>query len=65
MGGGKAFEHFGNGGQFFDSIVSHVNKSVDQVAIDLNGASKAQVGAIKDFVKTLTKTQQKKIIYVQ
>jgi RHS repeat-associated protein len=65
MGGGKAFEHFGNGGQFFDSIVSHVNKSVDQVAIDLNGASKAQVGAIKDFVKTLTKTQQKKITYVQ
>jgi len=35
------------------------------VAIDLNGASKAQVGAIKGFVKTLTKTQQKKIIYVQ
>jgi len=65
MGGGKAFEHFGDGSKFFDSIMSHINKSVDQVAIDLKGASKEQVGAIKDFVKTLTKTQQKKITYVQ
>jgi RHS repeat-associated protein len=64
MGGGKAFEHFGDGGKFFDSVVSHVNKSVDHVAIDLNGASKDQVAAIKAFGKTLTKAQRKKIIYV-
>ncbi len=65
LGGVKAFEHFGDGSRFFDSIVSHVNKSADQIALDLKGASNAQVGAIKDFVKTLTKTQQKKVIYVQ
>jgi hypothetical protein len=64
MGGGKAFEHFGDGASFMKSIVKHVNKSVDQVAIDLKGASKDQVGAIKDFVKTLTKDQQKKVQYV-
>jgi RHS repeat-associated protein len=61
MGGGKAFEHFGDGSKFFDSIVSHTNKSVDVVALDLKGASKGQVGAINDFVKTLTKAQQQKI----
>lgn len=65
MGGGKAFEHFGDGSNFMKSIVGHLNKSVDKIAIDLQGASKAQVGAIKDFVKTLTKAQQKKIVYVK
>jgi RHS repeat-associated protein len=65
MGGGKAFEHFGDGAKFMNSIVKHVNKSVDKVAIDLKGASKEQVGAIKDFVKTLTKKQQDKVIYVK
>jgi RHS repeat-associated protein len=65
MGGGKAFEHFGDGSKFMDSIVNHVNKSVDKVAIDLKGASKEQVGAIKNFVETLTKKQQDKVIYVE
>jgi len=35
------------------------------VAIDLKGASKDQAGAIKDFVKMLTKKQQDKVIYVK
>jgi hypothetical protein len=65
MGGTKAFEHFGDGKQFLNSIVHHVNKMVDRVAIDLKGASKDQVGAIKDFVKTLTKKQQDKVVYVK
>jgi RHS repeat-associated protein len=47
MGGAKAFEHFGSGKEFFKSIVHHVNKSVDHVAIDLKGASEAQVKAVK------------------
>ncbi|MCU1284169.1 MAG: repeat-associated core domain protein [Acidobacteriales bacterium] len=64
MGGGKAFEHFKDGSQFFNSILHHVNKSVDQVVIDLAGASKQQIGAVKDFVKTLTKEQQAKVVYV-
>jgi RHS repeat-associated protein len=64
MGGGKAFKFFGDGSKFMDSIVSHVNKSVDTVAIDLQGASKSQIGAIKNFVKTLTEQQQKKVTYV-
>jgi hypothetical protein len=67
MGGGKAFEakNFGDGSKFMNSIVKHVNKSVDKVAIDLKGASKDQVGAIKGFVKTLTRKQQDKVIYVK
>jgi len=31
MGGGKAFQYFGNGSQFFKSIANHVNKAVDVV----------------------------------
>jgi RHS repeat-associated protein len=64
MGGAQAFKHFGTGKQFFDSIVHHVNKSVDHVAIDLKGASEAQIEAVKGFVSGLTKKQQEKIIYV-
>jgi|WetSurMetagenome_2_1015567.scaffolds.fasta_scaffold76381_2 RHS repeat-associated protein len=65
MGGGKAFDYFGNGGKFFESIVSHVNKSVDNVVIDLQGASKTQIKEIKAFVGTLTQEQIEKIMYVQ
>jgi hypothetical protein len=64
MGGAKAFEHFGAGNNFFDSILSHVDKSVDIIAVNLREASKAQVGAIKNFVQTLMKVQQKKIVYI-
>jgi hypothetical protein len=39
---------------------------LDFVAVDLKGASKAQIGAIKDFVKnSLTKVEQNKIVYVK
>jgi RHS repeat-associated protein len=65
MGGAKAFQNFGNGSKFFDSIVHHVNKSVDYVAIDLKGASAKQINAIQKFVGGLTKKQQEKIIYVK
>lgn len=65
MGGGKAFEHFGDGSQFLKSITNHLNKAVDFVAVDLKGASKDQVKAIKDFVGGLAKDQQNRIKYVQ
>ena len=57
-------KNWGNGSSFFGSIVKHVNKSVDHVAIDLKGASADQIKAIKGFVGDLTKKQQDKIIYV-
>lgn len=60
-----ASKNWGNGAKFFESIVHHVNKSVDHVAIDLTGASKSQIKGIQKFVSGLTKEQQKKIIYVQ
>jgi hypothetical protein len=47
------------------SITNHLNKAVDFVAIDLKGASKDQVKAIKDFVGGLAKDQQNRIKYVQ
>ncbi|MEK6288885.1 MAG: RHS repeat-associated core domain-containing protein, partial [Acidobacteriota bacterium] len=64
MGGVKAYENFGSGAKFFNAITKHVNKSVDHVAIDLKGASGAQIKAVKGFVSGLTKKQQEKIIYV-
>jgi len=65
MGGGKAFQYFGQGDSFLNSIVNHLQKSVDKVVIDLNGASKGQTTVIRDFVKTLKKEEQDRIIYVQ
>jgi hypothetical protein len=65
MGGAKAYQHFGNGSKFFESIVNHVNKSADYTAIDLQGASKSQVKAVQKFVSGLSEEQRKKIIYVQ
>jgi hypothetical protein len=65
MGTPDAYKNFGTGTAFFKSIVRHVNKSVDHVAIDLRGASEAQIKAVKGFVSGLTKKQQDKIIYVE
>jgi hypothetical protein len=65
MGGAQAYQHFGNGSKFFESIVHHVNKSVDYVAVDLAGASKSQVKAVQKFVSGLSEEQRKKIVYVQ
>ena len=57
---------FRDGGKaILANIASTANKAVDYVAVDLKGASKEQITAIKDFVKTLTKQQQAKIKYVQ
>jgi hypothetical protein len=64
MGGKQAFKHFGSGKEFLASIAHHVNKSVDHVAIDLKGASEAQINTVKGYVSTLTKKQQEKVIYV-
>jgi hypothetical protein len=58
-------KNWGNGGKFLASILHHVDKSVDYVAIDLAGASKAQIQAIEKYVSGLTKEQQAKIIYVR
>ena len=57
-------KNWGRGAKFFDSILHHVNKSVDYVAIDLSGATKSQINAIQKYVSTLTKEQQAKIVYV-
>ena len=65
MGGTEAYKYFGNGRDFLKSVVHHVNKSVDYVAIDLKGASQKQIQAIQQFVGGLTKKQRDKIIYVQ
>ncbi|HKZ78753.1 MAG TPA: RHS repeat-associated core domain-containing protein, partial [Pyrinomonadaceae bacterium] len=65
MGGAQAYQHFGNGSKFFESIVHHVNKSADYTAIDLQGASKSQVKAVQKFVSGLSEEQRRKIIYVQ
>jgi hypothetical protein len=67
MGSAAAFasKNWGNGREFMNSILHHVNKSVDYVAIDLAGASKNQVAAIEKYVSGLTKEQQAKIVYVR
>ena len=52
-----------NAQNFMERIRTHLSK-VDKTIIDLKGASKDQIKAIKGFVKTLTKAQQKKIDYV-
>ncbi len=50
---------------FFKQLTRHIDlKSADRVAVDLKGASKAQVKEIKSFVKGLTKEQQRKVTYV-
>jgi RHS repeat-associated protein len=64
MGTPNAYKHFGSGKEFFGSILHHVNKSVNHVAIDLKGASKQQVQAIQGYVSGLTKEQRDKIIYL-
>ena len=62
----KAFANWATEGQnVLKNIQSTARKSVDFVAVDLKGASKAQISTIKSFVKKeLTKPQQDKIIYV-
>jgi hypothetical protein len=65
MGGPNAYSNFRNGSEFFRSIVRHVNKSVDYVAIDLQGASQQEIEAIQKFVSNnLSAAQQAKIVYV-
>jgi hypothetical protein len=64
MGTPNAYKYFGSGKEFFDSILHHVNKSVNHVAIDLKEASKQQVQAIQGYVSGLTKEQRDKIIYL-
>jgi RHS repeat-associated protein len=56
-----------NGSGILANIKSTAIKDgLDFVAVDLKGASKAQIGAIKDFVKnSLTKVEQNKIVYVK
>jgi RHS repeat-associated protein len=65
MGGERAFKYFGSVTDFFKSIVRHVNKSADYVAIDLKGASQNQVEAVEKFVGGLTEKQRNKIMYVR
>lgn len=64
MGQPDAFK-FWNASEFFNSITKHLNKSVDFVAIDLKGATKEQIEAIKKFVSGLSADEQARIICVQ
>jgi hypothetical protein len=64
MGSPGAYQ-FWNAGQFANSILTHLNKAVDFVIIDLRGATKDQIKAVKDFVRTLSKEQQNRIKYLQ
>jgi hypothetical protein len=63
----KAYQNwFRDGGKgILANIASTASKSLDFVAVDLKGATKDQISAMKEFVKTLTKEQQKKIIWVK
>jgi hypothetical protein len=55
-----------NGAGFLKQLVRHVSqKSVDYVAIDLNGASKSQVKAVEKAVSGMTEEQRNRIIYVR
>jgi hypothetical protein len=63
MGTPQAFAHW-NAKEFTGSIINHLNKSVDYVAIDLAGASKSQVQTVKKFVEALTEEQRNRTIYV-
>jgi RHS repeat-associated protein len=63
MGQPAAYSHW-NQNQFFNSIGDHLNKSVDYVAIDLKGASRDQISAIKTYVGGLAKEAQTRIKYV-
>jgi hypothetical protein len=63
----KAFANWATEeGNILNNIQTTARKSVDFVAVDLKGASKAQIATIKTFVKqNLTKAQQNKVIYVR
>jgi RHS repeat-associated protein len=65
MGTPAAYSNFGSGRQFFSSIMKHLNKSVDYVAVDLKGASQNQIKAIQAFVNSLKEEQRARIIYVK
>jgi CdiA C-terminal tRNase domain len=64
MGGPEAFQK-GFMSEILASIDRHLNKTVDYTAIDLRGASQEQIKAVKDYVSSLSKEQQARIIYVQ
>lgn len=65
MGTPDAYKFFGSGSKFFSSILRHVNKSVDYVAVDLKGATDKQIKAIEKYVGGLKEEQRNKIIYVK
>lgn len=65
MGTPQAYQNWGAGKQFFASIVRHVNKVVDYVAIDLKGASQTQIKDIEKFVSSLPPEQRNKIVFVR
>lgn len=50
--------------EFFDAIKGHVNEDVSYTAIDLKGASKEQILAIKGYVDSLDKALRDKVIFI-
>ena len=63
MGTPKAYEYF-NQKQFQSAIDDHILKSNHFTAIDLTGASPDQATIIKNYVGTLDKAKQAKVIFV-
>jgi predicted lactoylglutathione lyase len=59
--GASKFWTVSNAQNFAKKLIDHLRHD-DKVIIDLKDASKAQV---KDFVKTLTKEEQKRVDYVK
>lgn len=66
MGHADAYKYwsFADKTKFLASIKSHLQKSVNYIAIDLKGASKEQIAEITQYVNGLTKAERDKIIYI-
>jgi hypothetical protein len=64
MGTPNAYK-FWNKTEFLASIDSHLQKSVDYVAIDVKGASAKQKAEISSHVNKLSKELRDRIIYVR
>ena len=66
MGHAEAYKFWSGAdkAKFFASLKSHLQKSVNYIAIDLKGATKEQIAEITQYVNGLTKAERDKIIYV-
>ena len=63
--GSAAAYNRGNLGQVLNSILTHLDKAVDFVVIDLRGASKEQIAAIMEFISRLSGKQRFRLMIVR